>query len=679
MDVARRQHKPQVSQSDWLRWADIPWLGRGVSGADVAQLALRILEGARQTERLTTYLREQLPEIASEFAVPWVGVVERAIEWDKVGEFGRQPLERLPGDFLAEALDRDAAGWTTVDAPGGASGWTLCAAPLLPGQQSSRLLVHCGRGMGEPSVSGLLVIARALGWGIEVAARHDRQLAVVDRLRATLRIASQLTLARETGPLLELIATEAARLLDADRSSIFIWDREHHEMVACPALGIEGNMLRLADSAGIVGECLKSGQAIRVDEAYADPRFDKQVDARSGYRTHNLLCVPLVDPAGERIGAFEVINKRQGRFTPEDETSLSELGIQAACALANTREREQLVRRHQQLTQVVTQGVEIIGESPAIVGLRSAIDRVAATELPVLILGESGTGKEVVAQALHYRGARREAPFVAVNCAAMAETLLESELFGHEKGAFTDAHEARPGKFELAEGGTLFLDEIGDLSPGGQAKLLRAVEQKVITRVGGSQAIRTNVRVVAATNVNLQAAVREKKFREDLYYRLSVVVLELPPLRDRPEDVLPLAEHFLSRFCRQAGGRKLSITSEARKRLQAHGWPGNIRELRNLMERVAFLCPREEVDSDDLEFILSPGGEGDDDSADGGLAAATERFQRDYIRRMIKRVKGNMSEASRVLGMHRSNLYRKMGDLGMLDSGERKRRRKEEG
>src|SRR4029079_10349397 len=174
------------------------------------------------------------------------------------------------------------------------------------------------------------------------------------------------------------------------------------------------------------------------------------------------------------------------------------------------------------------------------------------TDLPVLILGESGTGKEVVAQSLHFRSPRRDHPCIAVNCAAMTETLLESELFGHEKGAFTDAHDARQGKFELAEGGTLFLDEIGDMSPNGQAKLLRVLEQKVITRVGGSQPIRINVRVVAATNVNLAEAVREKRLPEDLYYRLSVVALELPPLRERPDDILPLAEHFLERFCVQA-------------------------------------------------------------------------------------------------------------------------------
>jgi Nif-specific regulatory protein len=206
------------------------------------------------------------------------------------------------------------------------------------------------------------------------------------------------------------------------------------------------------------------------------------------------------------------------------------------------------------------------------------------------------------------------------------------------------------------------------MSPGGQAKLLRVLEQRVITRVGGSQPIRINVRVVAATNVNLAAAVRERRFREDLYYRLSVVALELPPLRDRPEDILPLAEHFLARFCTQAGRRALGISAEARKRLQAHAWPGNIRELRNLMERVAFLCPRDHVEVDDLAFILSPDRDANLSATDLGLSEATGRFQQEYIRRIIKRVQGNISEAARLLGLHRSNLYRKMRQLGMTEA-----------
>jgi Nif-specific regulatory protein len=284
-----------------------------------------------------------------------------------------------------------------------------------------------------------------------------------------------------------------------------------------------------------------------------------------------------------------------------------------------------------------------------------------------LILGESGTGKEVTSQALHYQGTRKDKPFIAVNCAALAESLLESELFGHEKGAFTDAHEARAGKFELADGGTLFLDEIGDMSPGGQAKLLRVLEEKVVTRVGGSTPISVNVRVIAATNSDLAAKVSEKTFREDLYYRLSVVTIELLPLRERPEDILLLAEHFLTQFCRQANRPTLNLGIDARRRLQSHAWPGNVRELRNLMERVAFLATGNKVEADDLAFILSPNrpAVGLEPSYGLSLDDATKQFQREFIRRALRRLKGNLSEASRLLGLHRSNLYRKMKQLDM--------------
>jgi Nif-specific regulatory protein len=658
-----------VSNPEWQSWSSLPWLEHGATGAAEIQLCLRLVEAAAQNEDSSPFFRQELPEIASEFASQWVAVLRRGTEWETVAEFGRFPLETLPQRFLAEVLDRESGGCASVGGGKGA-GWQFCAAPLSRSEQSGELLAICGRGLGAKSLPKVLAAARGLGWSVDVLRRREALGRRIERLRTTLRIASQLGAAREVKPLLEMIATEAARLLGADRSSIFIWDREHHEVVACPALGYEGNMLRLPDSAGIVGECLRTGKAIVVDDAYRDPRFNRQVDVKTGYKTRNLLCLPLLDARGERLGAFEAINRRQGSFTADDEESLVELGVQAAVALANTREREGLVRRHRQLTEQVTQGVEVIGESAAIVALRSTVDRLAATDLPVLLLGPSGTGKEVVAQALHYRGPRRDHPFIAVNCAAVTETLLESELFGHEQGAFTDAREARQGKFELAEEGTLFLDEIGDMSAGGQAKLLRVLEQKVITRVGGSQAIRTNVRIVAATNVNLAQAVREKKFREDLYYRLSVVALELPPLRDRTEDILPLAFHFLGRFCSQARRRTLLLSPEAQKRLVAHPWPGNVRELRNLMERLAFLNAGDRIEAADLAFILSPDPDAAGATSDLELNEATARFQQEHIRRMIKRSGENMTRAAELLGLHRSNLYRKMRQLKMSEARE---------
>ncbi|HVV99582.1 MAG TPA: sigma 54-interacting transcriptional regulator, partial [Planctomycetaceae bacterium] len=605
MSVSRPHSDENRQRPHWLGWDQVPWLSRSEAGGPPLQLSDRLLDTAASGMELMRFLRQELPEIAGEFSVQWAGIVHRAPNWKTLADFGRLPQNDLPYRACEEALDRNAAGYVPWNGTAGPIG-ALVVVPLGAAGVQSGVLVLFGRSLGPELLPAAWGLARVLGQCVRFLQRHERDERRIDRLRTTLRISSQFAAARESQSLLELIAKEATRLLDTDRASIFIWDRELHEVVACPALGVEGGYLRLPDNVGIVGRVLHSGDPIRVDDAYQDSRFNKEVDAKSGYKTRNLLCVPLLDAEGQRIGAFEVINKLHGSFDEDDEQSLSELGIQAAIALQNTREREQLVRRQQQLTEQVTQGVRIIGESPAIVALRATIERLAATDLPVLILGESGTGKEVVSQALHYRGARRDHPFIAVNCAALTETLLESELFGHEKGAFTDAHETHQGKFELAGGGTLFLDEIGDMSLSGQAKLLRVLEQKVVTRVGGSKAIPINVRVVAATNTNLAEAVRQKKFREDLYYRLSVVTLDLPPLRNRPEDILLLAEYFLTQFCRQANRRPLPISPEARKRIQMHAWPGNIRELRNLMERVAFLCPNERVEAEDVAFILSP-------------------------------------------------------------------------
>jgi Nif-specific regulatory protein len=428
---------------------------------------------------------------------------------------------------------------------------------------------------------------------------------------------------------------------------------------------VPGGELRIPDDSGVVGQVVQSGETRRID-ALDQAHINRNVDRELGYQTRTLLCVPLRGVNGELFGAFEVINKLSGDFSIDDEAALVELAAHAAIALESTQQFEQLLSRHRHIVEQAAQDVRLIGQSPAIEALRSTIRRVADTELAILILGENGTGKEVVSQSIHYLSRRRDEPFIAVNCAAITETLLESELFGHEKGAFTDAHESRQGKFELASGGTLFLDEIGELSLSGQAKLLRVLEEKIVTRVGGSKPIHTDARVIAATNQNLADMVRQKRFRQDLYFRLNVVTLDLPPLRERGDDVLLLAEHFLVDFCRKAHRQPLKFSAAARARLEAHSWPGNIRELRNLMERLAYLSTSDRIEADELAFILSPGGDTPALVAtDLPLAQATDRFQMEYIKQHIARVRGNMSEAAKRMGLHRSNLYRKMRQLGM--------------
>jgi Nif-specific regulatory protein len=417
---------------------------------------------------------------------------------------------------------------------------------------------------------------------------------------------------------------------------------------------------------------MTTGKPARVDEDISaeQQQIHRDVDEELGFQTRTILCVPMKDSEGKTIGAFELINRLEGNFNDEDETALCELAAHAAVAIGNTQHVEQLVTSKKTVAAQAAGQVQMIGQCAAIEKLKSTIERVAGTDLVILITGENGTGKEVVAQMIHYLSERADEVLVAVNCAAISENLLESELFGHEKGAFTDAHQAREGKFELANNGTLFLDEIGDMSLDGQSKLLRVLEEKKVVRVGGSVPIPTNARVVAATNQDLADLISEKKFRQDLYFRLNVVPIELPPLRDRGDDILLLAGHFLGEFCAKARRETPTLSAAAQKRLLGHSWPGNIRELRNMMERLAYLTDGKKIDATDLDFVTSPSGGDSAIPMDLALTEATRQFQVDYIKRHIDRARGNMTDAASKMGLHRSNLYRKMKQLGMGDSDE---------
>jgi Nif-specific regulatory protein len=488
----------------------------------------------------------------------------------------------------------------------------------------------------------------------------------VRHLEAVLEMAQGWYETPETGTLLEEMARSATRLLEAERASVFLWDREAGLLVARPALGVEGGELRIADDTGVVGRVVHSASPRRLAERDAKTDVGRDVARELKYPVRTLLCVPLVTRSGQVVGAFEVLNKRRGDFSDEDQQQLIELAGHAAVALENSRQLERLLATQRQLIDEAAEETKLMGESPPIVALRATVANVARTDLAVLVLGENGTGKEVVSRMIHLLGRRRDRPFLAVNCAALAESLLESELFGHELGAFTDARQARPGKFELATGGTLLLDEIGEMSLAGQAKLLRVIEEKQVVRVGGSRPIYTDVRIVAATNQDLADMVARRRFREDLFYRLNVVTLPLPPLRQRGNDVILLAEHFLDQFSRDAHRKRPRLTLAAKKTLLRHNWPGNVRELRNVIERLAYLHMNDAIEADDLEPILLSGSDRrlrlDPELK---LAEATRRFQRGHIEQAIERHAGNMSRVAQQLGLHRSNLYRKMRQLGI--------------
>jgi transcriptional regulator with GAF, ATPase, and Fis domain len=630
--------------------------GRAIAPATDA--AWRFLETFVHSERADELLAAALPLLLQSTQAEHVALVQaRHGNWLVLASAGAQ--RPMPFSLLAEALDRE----TAVSAPP----WLVT--PLGSGAGLSELLVwHEGIHPGSNAVlaEAARVWASALQTALGNVRLRERQRQRIERLETILKIGIEWIQSTETGTLLQQVAEASTRFLQAERASIFLWDRQHHQLIARPALGVAGGELRLADNVGVVGSVVQTGQPRRVDQDEDQRAIDRRVDKQLGFQTRSLLCVPLVASGGRILGAFEMINKIGGNFTEDDQTALTELAKQATIALENTQQYEQLLRVRNQIADQAAATVQLIGDCPAIEALRGTVSRIADTDLAVLILGEHGTGKEVVAQLMHYLSRRRHNPFVAVNCAAITESLLESELFGHEKGAFTDAHEARAGKFEQANSGTLFLDEIGDMSLGGQAKLLRVLEEKVVVRVGGSMPISIDTRVIAATNQPLAELVRQKRFREDLYFRLNVVTLDIPPLRDRGEDILRLAEYFLRDFCGKARRKPPHFTAAALKRLRAHAWPGNVRELRNLMERLAYLSAGESIDADELAFILSPKSDMPPHCELGHtLSDATRTFQIDYIQRHIDQLRGNMTAVAERLGLHRSNLYRKMRQLEM--------------
>ncbi len=578
--------------------------------------------------------------------------------WKRLAEAGRAAAVGPDSLCASECLDRrlhhHAAPWHYFPVP----------------SQTHADLVLCCHGLpASPVVERLQASIGLIAQAIDTWHRQNQKARDVVRLNQILAVAADWHAHQDLDRLLQDIAQAATRLLRADRASIFLWDKTARELVGHPALGMEGKPLRIADDKGIAGAVLKSQQPRLWDRSDPHDEVDRRVDTSSGYRTDSLLAVPMADLRGKPMGVFEVINHVDGQFDAQDQIDLIELARHASAALANTQTLERLKKTRERLTSDAEQQVQLIGDSPEMQTLKNTIARVGDTDLAVLLLGENGTGKEVVSRQIHYQSKRRYEPFVAVNCAAITESLLESELFGHEKGAFTDAHETRDGKFQMASGGTLFLDEIGDMSLSGQSKLLRVLEEKIVVRVGGSSSIPVNVRVIAATNQNLVEMVRQKKFREDLYFRLTVVTLNLPALRQRGEDTLLLAEFFLTMFCNKIGRNKPTLSASAKRRLLAHDWPGNIRELRNIVERIAYLTTEEVLDDSHIDFVRSP--RADDAMSDAqidlsqSLADATSEFQVRYIEQQIKACNRNVTQAAERMGLQRSNLYRKMKQLGM--------------
>jgi Nif-specific regulatory protein len=407
----------------------------------------------------------------------------------------------------------------------------------------------------------------------------------------------------------------------------------------------------------ILDRSAREGAALLLDDALADAAMKSRASVVNlGLRS--VLCVPI--PVGGRpAGALYADNRaRRSSFTADDLAYLRLLGRMAGIVLENLDHAERLEARNRALAEALGGGPGLVSASAAMEPVLRAARLVAATDATVLLTGESGTGKELLAETTHLMSKRRAGPCVEVNCAAIPDTLLEAELFGlaPRSGVAGAPPEGRAGRFERAHGGTLFLDEVGDLGPSSQARILRALEERRVDRVGGDGPVAVDLRVVAATNKDLDAEVKAGRFRSDLLFRLRVVEIRIPPLRERPEDVVPLAEHFLRRFGAPPG----TLAPEAARALLAHGWPGNVRELRNVVERALVFAEGGRVEPRHLPFDAPPGP---GPAADG--IPTLEEVEREHVRRVLDRTGGNVTEAARLLGIARNTLYARMERFGI--------------
>lgn len=459
----------------------------------------------------------------------------------------------------------------------------------------------------------------------------------------------------------ELI-TELASYFGFEIASIFILDKEQNLLWSMASSDNED--LKIDSRLGICGEAVKNKKTITVNNAYQDTRFYAKVDQRTGYRTKNIIVVPLINERNEVFGTLQFMNKSKGNISNKDKELVEHLAKQIVSQmprrLDDTPTNPSMEQFRTNNRKLATN--DIIGSSDKIQTIIRIIEQVSDTPINVLITGESGTGKELVARAIHFTGNWSGKPYIAVNCAAIPESLVESELFGVEKGVATGVNQ-RIGKFEEANGGTIFLDEIGDLSLTSQAKILRVLQDNKIQRVGSSKSINLELRVVSATNKDLQKEISKEQFREDLYYRLNVVQIKTPSLKEIPEDVVTLSNYFLSQYCDQFKKEHKKLSKNALQSLQEYTWPGNVRELQNLIKKLITLVPNRIIKNDHLpNYILSEGliSKLVENKSSKKLNELVEELERKVISETLVRNNFNQLRTSKVLGISRQGLINKI-------------------
>jgi Nif-specific regulatory protein len=487
---------------------------------------------------------------------------------------------------------------------------------------------------------------------------------LVERLN---EISSWVSSSQDLEQLLELILETATGILNAKAGSILLLESRTQNLVFKAATGEKKQQLKsftIKLGQGIAGHVAQTGEPILIADVSNDALWDNSISHSLRFETQSIACVPM-QINGEVVGVLEVIDKIDGSpLQASDLEHLSVFSEVAARAIKNAKRFERVHREYHDLREELASKHQIIGKSRALKRITTEALKVANSNTSTLVLGESGTGKELLARLIHRASPRKENPLVVLNCAALQETLLEAELFGYEKGAFTGALKRKIGKFELADGGTLFLDEIGEMSAGMQAKLLRVLQEGVFYRVGGNDSISVDVRVISATNRDISQEVKDGTFREDLFYRLNIVTIQMPSLRERKEDIPLLADYFLNEFRRERGLPNLKLSDQAIQRMLKYDWPGNIRELSNAIERAVVMGDGQTISPEDLPIFNSQ-------TCDTGLEVgltlkeALNRFKKEFISLNLDHTDGNRSKAAKLMGIQRTYLSRLISKYGL--------------
>ena len=461
--------------------------------------------------------------------------------------------------------------------------------------------------------------------------------------------------------LLSRILESATRLSFGEASSLLLVNKENNKLYFEISIGSKKQELKnysLNMGEGIAGWVAKNSTSLIVNDVDTDPRYFAEIGDKIGFNTKSILAVPMLIKE-KCVGVIEIINRNDGGyFTNEDLQWLEMFASQSAIAIKNSKEYERVKKEVNLLQERVGENSEsyhtLIGSSKVIQEKLAIAKKIAVTDSSVLITGESGVGKELFAEQIHLNSSRSNLPFIRVNCASLPENLIENELFGHVKGAFTDAVKETRGRFEIADGGTIFLDEIGEIPLNLQSKLLRVLQHKVFEKLGSSNSINVDVRIIAATNINMEEALNKGSFRKDLYYRLNVLPFFIPPLRDHKEDIPQLSNFFLERIKSKTNKRLLNFTNEAMAALLSYDWPGNIRELENVIERAVIISNNENISSDALML----GGKNNNSMQyyEKPLKEAIIQFKNYYIKSSLEKNNWNQTVTAKVLGIQRTYL-----------------------